>query len=179
MGAIDEAEAARTQSMVHGQLCYLQIPALDEQTSAAFYEKIFGWRIERPHPSFESPGLIGQWTTDRPPVREGGPLLWINVNRIDDVWSWCAQAVAKSSRSLRPTARAGSRLSAIPRATSSGLFSTGRALERIALVPPVSSTVRFLTGERLLSPGNVNRPQFHVRAQKPRPCDDGALHIDQ
>jgi predicted enzyme related to lactoylglutathione lyase len=69
----------------HGQLCYLQIPALNLIESAAFYEKIFGWKIERPYPSFEAPGLIGQWVTDRPPAAAGGLLAWINVDRIDDI----------------------------------------------------------------------------------------------
>ncbi len=69
----------------HGQACYLQIPALDLMKSAEFYEKVFGWRIERPHPSFEAPGLIGQWVNDRPPATEAGLLVWINVDGIDGV----------------------------------------------------------------------------------------------
>jgi predicted enzyme related to lactoylglutathione lyase len=84
MTSNDDAESARASALAHGQICYLQIPALDEMKSAAFYEKIFGWKIERPYPSFESPGLIGQWVSDRPPVRHGGLLAWINVDRIDD-----------------------------------------------------------------------------------------------
>jgi uncharacterized protein len=67
----------------HGQLCYLQIPAPDLWPSAEFYKKIFGWRIERPYPSFEAPGLIGQWVEDRLPAPDAGPLLWINVDHID------------------------------------------------------------------------------------------------
>lgn len=61
----------------HGQVSYLQIPALDAMQSAGFYEKVFGWHIERPYPSFESPGLIGQWVTDRPAAPAGGVLAWI------------------------------------------------------------------------------------------------------
>jgi uncharacterized protein len=64
----------------HGQVCYLQIPAADSMSSAEFYEAVFGWRIERPYPSFESPGLIGQWVDDRPPSRDAGPLLWLAVH---------------------------------------------------------------------------------------------------
>jgi uncharacterized protein len=85
MSASDETESGRASSMKHGQVCYLQIPALDLMQSAAFYEKVFGWQIESPHPSFESPGLIGQWVTDRVPAPDAGPLLWINVDRIDDI----------------------------------------------------------------------------------------------
>jgi predicted enzyme related to lactoylglutathione lyase len=80
----DEADAARVSDMRDGQICYLQIPALDLMKAAEFYEKVFGWRIERPYPSFESPGLIGQWVTDRAPAPNAGPLIWINVSRIDD-----------------------------------------------------------------------------------------------
>jgi predicted enzyme related to lactoylglutathione lyase len=84
MAENDDAEAARVSGMQHGQFCYLQIPALDLMKSAEFYEKVFGWQIERPYPSFESPGLIGQWVTDRAPAPDAGPILWINVQTIDD-----------------------------------------------------------------------------------------------
>jgi predicted enzyme related to lactoylglutathione lyase len=78
-------EPAEGAGQKHGQVCYLQIPAADPVKSAEFYEKIFGWRIEPPSSSFEAPGLIGQWVTDRPPAHAGGVLLWINVENIDDV----------------------------------------------------------------------------------------------
>jgi predicted enzyme related to lactoylglutathione lyase len=85
MAANDEAESPRVRRLTHGQVCYLQIPALDLIKSAGFYEKIFGWKIERPYPSFEAPGLIGQWVNDRAPARDAGILIWINVDRIEDV----------------------------------------------------------------------------------------------
>jgi predicted enzyme related to lactoylglutathione lyase len=88
MTVADGAESTRPGRLKNGQVCYLQIPALDLMKSAEFYEKVFGWRIERPHPSFESPGLVGQWVTDRAPAPDAGPLLWINVDRIDDVLGW-------------------------------------------------------------------------------------------
>ena len=44
---------------------------------------VFGWKIERPHPSFEAPGLIGLWVQDRPPAAMAGPLIWISVDHID------------------------------------------------------------------------------------------------
>ena len=85
MAASEDAHPGNERALAVGQLCYLQIPALDVMTSAAFYEKIFGWKIERPYPSFEAPGLIGQWVSDRPPAPEAGLLAWINVDGIDDV----------------------------------------------------------------------------------------------
>jgi predicted enzyme related to lactoylglutathione lyase len=84
MAAKDDPESVRESEIAHGRLGYLQIPALDVVKSAEFYERIFGWRIERPYPSFEAPGLIGQWVTDRRPATDAGLLAWINVDRIDD-----------------------------------------------------------------------------------------------
>jgi uncharacterized glyoxalase superfamily protein PhnB len=65
-----------------GQLCYLQIPALDIATSARFYERVFGWTVDPPESGFEAPGLIGQWITDRPPAPEAGPVAWIHVPHV-------------------------------------------------------------------------------------------------
>jgi predicted enzyme related to lactoylglutathione lyase len=84
MTARDEDGSGPATRMKHGQFCYLQIPALDVARSAAFYEHVFGWRIERPYPSFEAPGLIGQWVADRSPAAEAGLLAWISVDRIDE-----------------------------------------------------------------------------------------------
>lgn len=74
----------QVRGQAHGQVTYLQIPAVDAMQSAAFYEAIFGWRIERPYPSFEAPGLIGQWVTDRSASPGVGLLAWINVESMED-----------------------------------------------------------------------------------------------
>jgi uncharacterized protein len=80
----EEARDEGLPNLRHGQLSYLQIPALEVGRSAEFYELVFGWRIERPYPSFEAPQLIGQWVDDRPPAPENaGPLLWIHVDDIE------------------------------------------------------------------------------------------------
>ena len=42
MTAKDEGEVTSLGPLAHGQICYLQIPALEVMESAAFYEKIFG-----------------------------------------------------------------------------------------------------------------------------------------
>jgi predicted enzyme related to lactoylglutathione lyase len=70
------------QPTQHGQIGYLQLPALDVARSAAFYEAVFGWSIERGYGSFEAPGMIGQWTTDRQPVGAGGPVVWICADHL-------------------------------------------------------------------------------------------------
>lgn len=68
--------------LVHGQLCYLQLPADDITPSARFYERLFGWRVDPPESGFEAPSLIGQWITDRSPSPDGGPVAWILVQEI-------------------------------------------------------------------------------------------------
>jgi catechol 2,3-dioxygenase-like lactoylglutathione lyase family enzyme len=61
----------------HGQIGYLQLPSLDIARSAAFYQAVFGWSVDLEYGSFEAPGMIGQWTTQRAPTATTGPVLWI------------------------------------------------------------------------------------------------------
>lgn len=65
----------------HGQIGYLQLPALDVARSAAFYSAVFGWSVDPTHGSFEAPGMIGQWTTELP-GSTGGPLVWICADQL-------------------------------------------------------------------------------------------------
>jgi len=67
--------------MTHGRIDYLQLPAIDIARSAAFYEAVFGWSTDGG--SFEAPGMIGQWITERVPTAHAGPLVWI---RADDLY---------------------------------------------------------------------------------------------
>jgi predicted enzyme related to lactoylglutathione lyase len=74
----------------HGHVSYLEIPAVDKEKSAAFYEAVFGWQIHRRDSgriSFEdrSGDLIGAWETGLKVSREAGLLPFIYVDRIDDI----------------------------------------------------------------------------------------------
>ena len=80
----EDAEAARARSLVHGQVCYLQMPAVDSIRSAAFYQAVFGWQTDHPYQDFVSPGLIGQWVQGRPPAPDAGPMIWIHVADLDE-----------------------------------------------------------------------------------------------
>ena len=77
------SQTARVLNLVHGQVCYLQLPAADGARAAAFYAAVFGWDIEDHAPDFVAPGLIGQWVEDRPPAPQAGPLLWLHVADMD------------------------------------------------------------------------------------------------
>jgi predicted enzyme related to lactoylglutathione lyase len=74
----------------HGHVSYLEIPAIDLQLSAAFYEAVFGWNIHRRdsgHVGFDdrSGDLIGGWATGHAVSREPGLLPYIYVDRIDEI----------------------------------------------------------------------------------------------
>ena len=64
----------------HGQIDYVQLPALDIAHSAAFYEEVFGWSVDAIGGSFEAPGIIGQLTTEKAPAAAGGAVLWISAD---------------------------------------------------------------------------------------------------
>jgi uncharacterized glyoxalase superfamily protein PhnB len=81
MNESDE-QATSIPGLIPGQVCYLQIPALDVTASARFYERVFGWRVDPPESGFEAPGLIGQWVTDRAPAPDAGPVGWIHVSDV-------------------------------------------------------------------------------------------------
>jgi uncharacterized protein len=74
----------------HGHVSYLEIPAVDPEKSAAFYEAVFGWSIRRGdagHLSFDdrSGDLIGRWVAGHAVSREPGLLPFIYVDRIDEI----------------------------------------------------------------------------------------------
>jgi uncharacterized protein len=81
MTPTDDPQSPRPGGPVHGQLSYLQIPAVDLTASATFYASVFGWQVDAP--SFEAPGPIGQWVLDRPPAADAGLLAWIHVDDLD------------------------------------------------------------------------------------------------
>ena len=72
----------------HGRLSYIQIPALDVRASAAFYEKVFDWKLRGGgdnHFSFtDATGdMIGAWVTGRAISSEPGVLPYIYVHGVD------------------------------------------------------------------------------------------------
>jgi uncharacterized protein len=74
--------------LADGEVRYLQIPAVDVQASAGFYETVFGWRIrtnadgER---AFDdaSGRVSGSWVPGRKPASEPGVLVWVMVDGVE------------------------------------------------------------------------------------------------
>jgi predicted enzyme related to lactoylglutathione lyase len=104
----EDAEAARARGLVHGQVCYLQMPAVDAVRAAAFYQAVFGWPTEHPDQDFESPGLIGQWVPGRPAALDAGPMIWIHVADLSETPAQVARHGGEVIDPRHRTARTGS-----------------------------------------------------------------------
>jgi predicted enzyme related to lactoylglutathione lyase len=78
----ETSDRAHGQHPAHGQIGYLELPAIDIAESSRFYAKVFGWKVDAGHPGFEAPGLIGQWTTAQKPSSDAGSVIWICVDRL-------------------------------------------------------------------------------------------------
>ena len=67
-----------------GKLYYIEIPALDVPTSAAFYRTVFGWTVRQRgdgSTAFDdgAGAVSGVWTTERSPADDPGFRLYISV----------------------------------------------------------------------------------------------------
>ena len=71
----------------NGKICYIEIPATDVQTSASFYQSVFGWNIRtRGNGSVAFDDGVGEvsgtWVMGRPPMTEVGLLIYIMVDSV-------------------------------------------------------------------------------------------------
>lgn len=67
-----------------GKLCYIEIPAVDENRSAQFYERVFGWEMRRRDDGSlafdDTVGEVsGTFVTGRPPADAPGFLIYVMV----------------------------------------------------------------------------------------------------
>ncbi len=74
-------------TLAHGKICYVEIPAVDVQRSARFYQQLFGWSVRRRDDGSnafdDSVGEVsGTWVTGRPPQSEPGLLLSVMVDSV-------------------------------------------------------------------------------------------------
>jgi uncharacterized protein len=76
-------------SVPSGKISYIQIPAIDIQRSADFYETVFGWNIRRRADgdvAFDDTagGVSGTWVTGRAPSSEPGIVLYVMVESVQE-----------------------------------------------------------------------------------------------
>ena len=73
----------------NGKICYIEIPADDIHASSKFYHKTFGWNIRydgEGEKSFDDGvgEVSGRWVKDRAPITEGGILVHIMVDDVEE-----------------------------------------------------------------------------------------------
>ena len=71
----------------NGKVCYIELPAVDIQSSADFYAKVFGWHIRQRgdgHKAFDDTTgeVSGTWVVGRKASSEPGLLLYIMVDSV-------------------------------------------------------------------------------------------------
>jgi len=71
----------------NGKICYIEMPAVDVNTSAEFYQSIFGWNIRtRGDGSVSFDDAVGEvsgtWVLNRNPMTEVGLLVYIMVDSV-------------------------------------------------------------------------------------------------
>lgn len=71
----------------NGKICYLEIPAIDIQTSVNFYRSVFGWNVRaRGDGSIAFDDGVGEvsgtWVLHRSAITEVGLLIYIMVDSV-------------------------------------------------------------------------------------------------
>ncbi len=71
----------------NGKICYIEMPAVDIETSARFYQTVFGWNTRtRGDGAIAFDDTVGQvsgtWVLGRKPMIEVGLLVYIMVDSV-------------------------------------------------------------------------------------------------
>jgi predicted enzyme related to lactoylglutathione lyase len=88
----------------NGKVCYIEIPAIDINASASFYQAVFGWQI-RPrsdgHVAFDDGvgQVSGTWVVGRKAATEPGLLIYIMV---DSVATTADAVIANGGKIVQP-----------------------------------------------------------------------------
>ena len=74
-------------TLTNGKVCYIEIPALDINTSASFYKEVFGWQTrQRGDGSIAFDDAVGQvsgtWVLGRRAATNPGLLIYIMVDSV-------------------------------------------------------------------------------------------------
>jgi predicted enzyme related to lactoylglutathione lyase len=89
-------------SLANGKICHLELPASDPAASAAFYERVFGWKVHHNGPAlaFDDPTdeVSGHWVPHRPPTAPG-LLFYIWV---DDITAAIDRVLAEGCELVQP-----------------------------------------------------------------------------
>ena len=74
--------------MPHGKICYLEIPAMTAEASAAFYSSIFGWKVRKRGDGElafdDTGGVSGTWVKESDRTPDERTRTYIMVDDIED-----------------------------------------------------------------------------------------------
>jgi uncharacterized protein len=76
-------------TLANGKICYIEMPAVDINSSASFYKNVFGWNIRQRgdgRTAFDDTTgeVSGAWVTGRKPMTDVGLLFYIMVDDIEE-----------------------------------------------------------------------------------------------
>ena len=88
----------------NGKICYVEIPALNIETSSSFYKTVFGWKTRtRGDGAIAFDDAVGEvsgtWVQGRKPMTEVGLLFYIMV---DDVATTIDSVVSNGGKLVQP-----------------------------------------------------------------------------
>jgi predicted enzyme related to lactoylglutathione lyase len=91
-------------SLGNGKVCYIEIPAVDINASASFYQAVFGWQIRQRsdgHVAFDDGvgEVSGTWVVGRRAATEPGLLIYIMV---DSVATAADAVIASGGKIVQP-----------------------------------------------------------------------------
>ena len=89
--------------VANGKICYVEIPALDVARSAAFYQRIFGWNIQKRGDGSttfdDNVSVSGTWRLDRKAATQ--PALMVHI-MVEDIESSMQAIVANGGEIVQP-----------------------------------------------------------------------------
>jgi len=73
----------------NGKICYIEIPAVDIDWSASFYQEVFGWNVRTRRDGSKAfddgvGQVSGAWRLDRQPMTDVGLLIYIMVDSVSE-----------------------------------------------------------------------------------------------
>jgi len=97
-------ENKKYPTLASGKVCYIEMPAIDVNRSASFYQEVFGWRIRQRgdgHFAFDDAvgEVSGAWVLGRPAATEPGLLIYIMV---DSVATTVEAVIAHGGKIVQP-----------------------------------------------------------------------------
>lgn len=97
-------ENNKRPTLGNGKVCYLEIPAIDIDRSAVFYNEVFQWQIRQRgdgHLAFDDTvnEVSGTWVTGRKAATEPGLLIYIMVA---DIAATIEAIVAHGGKIVQP-----------------------------------------------------------------------------